>query len=523
MTTERHPDTDLDTDLETLTSKGLIKRAVELPELEYLFRHALVQDAAYGSLLKQERRELHGRVGEALEELYPDRAGELAPVLAMHFEQAGDTEKAIDYFAAGGQHALQQNAIQEAYGAFDQAAGLIDRAPAPGPGEATESPRRRRRRIEIKLGRARAGYSFLSADDALDSIEAIVTDAEDLGDLELLSRIHMLIALGRLQSGASPNEPKVARSLARIEEIGIALDDPSIRAMPLAFVGLSQVFSGPVREGVAALEKAVPLMQEQKDSIGAAFARGGLAMGYATLGEFEKADAAAANANELAKEGDLIAQLDALIAEAMVRAQEGRLDLAVPLARECVDRAESTGASACVLASSWVLGDALHRLGQFTDARDVLKRGADVSLMVDRLVWRPTLQAWLRGAAAALGEVEEGDVDEALATARSIGNHIGEAGILSKRAEASVRKSEFDSALADFAAVAAIFEEQGARPSLARTLHDWGGTLRRAGRTAEATATLERAAALFDELGLTREADAVRTSLTLGSTQLAFG
>ena len=51
----------------------------------------------------------------------------------MHFEQAGDSEKAIDYYAAGGQHALKQNAIQEAFGAFDQAAGLIDRtAAAPG-------------------------------------------------------------------------------------------------------------------------------------------------------------------------------------------------------------------------------------------------------------------------------------------------------------------------------------------------------------------------------------------------------
>jgi tetratricopeptide (TPR) repeat protein len=314
----------------------------------------------------------------------------------------------------------------------------------------------------------------------------------------------------------------VARSLARIEEIGIALGDPGIRAMPLAFVGLSQVFAGPVREGVAALEKAVPLMQDQKDSIGAAFARGGLAMGYATLGEFDKADAAAANAKELAKEGDLIAQLDALIAESMVRAQQGRLDLAVPLARECVDRAESTGASACVLASSWILGDALHRLGKFADARDVLRRGADVALMVDRYVWRPTLQAWLRSAAAALGEVEEGDVDEALATARSIGNELGEAGILGKRAEAAASRSEFDSALADYAATAAIFEAQGARPSLARVLQGWGETLRRAGRDAEATATLERAAALFDELGLTREAGAVRTSITLGSTKLAF-
>jgi tetratricopeptide (TPR) repeat protein len=511
-----------DTQLDTLTAKGLVRLAVERPELEYLFRHALVQDAAYGSLLKQERRELHGRVGEALEELYPDRMGELAPVLAMHFEQAGDTEKAIDYFAAAGQHAVEQNAIHEAFGAFDHAAGLIDDSAAAEPG-ATESPLRRRRRIEVKLGRSRAGYSFLSADEALGTLEEIVAEAEDLGDLELLSRVHMLIALGRLQAGVPPTEPTVARSLARIDEIGIALNDPSIRAMPLAYVGLSQVFSGPVRQGVEALEKAVPLMQEQKDSIGAAFARGGLAMGYAILGEFEKADAAAEHANELAKEGDLIAQLDALIAESMVRAQEGRLDLAVPLARECVDRAESTGASACVLASSWVLGDALHRLGKFSDARNVLKRGSDVALMVDRLVWRPTLQAWLRSAAAAMGEVEGEELDEALATALSIGNHIGAAGILGKRAEAAVARGNEEPAFADFAAATTIFEEQGARPSLARMLQSWGDALHRAGRDAEARRLLDRALSLFDELGLAREAGALRTSLALGDTKLSFG
>lgn len=518
MTTDRQ----LDSDLDTLTSKGLIKRAVELPELEYLFRHALVQDAAYGSLLKQERRELHGRVGEALEELYPDRTGELAPVLAMHFEQAGETEKAIDYFAASGKHALEQHAIQEAYGAFDQAATLIDREEGSDAARTEESPLHLRRRIEIKLGRARAGYSFLAADAALDTLEDILPEAENLGDLRLLARIHEVIALGRMQAGEPPTAPLVARSLARIEEIGTELGDASIRAMPLAFVGLSQVFAGPVRDGVAALEKAVPLMQEQKDSIGAAFARGGLAMGYATLGEFDKADTAAANALELAKDGDLIAQLDAQIAESMVRAQEGRLDLAVPLARDCVDRAESTGASACVLASSWILGDALHRLGKFTDARDVLQRGADVSLMVDRYVWRPTLQAWLRGTTARLGEVGQQDLNDALATARSIGNQVGESGILGKRAESYASEGRLDDAVADFAAATEILENLGARPSLARALQAWGETLIKGGRKDDATPIFERAASLFDELGLDREAQAVRTTLSLGGTKLAF-
>ena len=81
--------------LDTLEAKGLIRLAAFNPELEYLFRHALVQDAAYESLLKQERRELHHSVGEALEDLYPDRRGELSSVLALHFEQAGDNTRAM--------------------------------------------------------------------------------------------------------------------------------------------------------------------------------------------------------------------------------------------------------------------------------------------------------------------------------------------------------------------------------------------------------------------------------------------
>ena len=265
----------VDTQLDTLEAKGLVRLAAERPELEYLFRHALVQDAAYGSLLKQERRELHGRVGEALEALYPERTGELAPVLAMHFEQAGEPDKAIDYYAAGGQHALEQNAIQEAFGAFDQAADA-DRPSDRGGGLRGRRRRvRRRRRIEVKLGRARAGYSFLSADEALASLEEIVTEAEDLGDLELLSRVHMLIALGRLQSGDSPTEPTVARSLARIDEIGRALGrslDPGDAAgVRGPEPGLHRPGPGRrrgAREGRAAAAG-------RSDSIGAAFARGG--------------------------------------------------------------------------------------------------------------------------------------------------------------------------------------------------------------------------------------------------------
>lgn len=511
-------------ELDTLEAKGLIRLATIQPELEYLFRHQLVQDAAYGSLLKQERRELHGQVGEALEDLYPERRGELSPVLGMHFEQAGETEKAIEYYAAGARHALGQYAIQEAYAGFDRASSLIDQEAAHPTAAALPADvvrDRRRRQIEVELGRADAGYSFRSPEESFDALERIIEPAEELGDLELLGRVHMLIALGRLQSGESASSPPVKRSLDRITEIGEQVGDPSVAALPMALIGFSQVFAGPVREGVAALAEALPKIQAHQESIGSAFARGGLAIGYASLGEFEKAEAAAAEATEIASHGDLIAQLDAVIADSFVKSLKGDLDSAIPLAEHCVARSQETGASACIVISSWILGDAFHRQGRFTEAREVLQRGTDISLVVDRKVWRPTLQAWLGSATAAIG-AEGIDLDDALEMARSIGNQVGEAGILAKRAEAAISRGDIEAARPDAEAALALMEELGLRPYLARALRLWGEALRRAGHAEEGDTALRKALPLFDEIALKPEADAVRAELALGDVKIAF-
>ena len=507
-----------DVQLDTLEAKGLIRLAALQPELEYLFRHSLVQDAAYGSLLKQERRDLHARVGDALEALYPERRAELAAVLAMHFEEAGDADRAIDYLIEAGQYGYRRFAIREAYAAFVRGGELLEQHPGADDG------RRAWLRVQIELGKAESGYSFRPTEEVFSGLDAIVPEAEALGNAELLAQVHLMIALGRLQQGASPQQPEVARSLARVEEIGNQTGDTSLRALPLALIGMGQVFAGSVRDGVKALEESVPLLEQRADSIGAAFARGALAMGYATLGEFDKADAAARRATQIADErGDLIAQLDALIAESWVRSLRGDLETAVPLARQCVDRAEETGAAACAVASSWVLGDAFHRLGRYAEAREILQRGTDISGVVDRKVWRPTLQAWLGSTMAVLGDLDAGTWDEALATARSIGNRLGEAGIYSKRAEAAAARGEWDGAFADYAASTAILEAEGARPSLARVLRSWGEALRQAGRSAEAEPVLRRALALFAELGLGREAAAARATLAVADATISFG
>jgi hypothetical protein len=119
--------------LNLLEARGLILLAQIQPEVEYLFRHALVQEAAYHSLVKMDRRRLHRVVGEALERLYAEPAApELAPVLAQHFAEAGDDARALRYYTLAGRTAAEMYANAEAIHHFGRALEIAQAKAASG-------------------------------------------------------------------------------------------------------------------------------------------------------------------------------------------------------------------------------------------------------------------------------------------------------------------------------------------------------------------------------------------------------
>ena len=113
----------LSSQLSELESSGLILLTRLEPDIEYLFRHALVQEAAYHSLVKVDRRMLHRAVGEALERLNTEAAEspDLAPMLARHFAEAGDSASALRYYTVAAHAAMQVYANAEAIQHFDRA------------------------------------------------------------------------------------------------------------------------------------------------------------------------------------------------------------------------------------------------------------------------------------------------------------------------------------------------------------------------------------------------------------------
>jgi class 3 adenylate cyclase/tetratricopeptide (TPR) repeat protein len=102
------------------------------PELEYIFKHALTQEVAYNSLLLARRKEIHGRIGKAIEELYPDRLEEVYEMLAYHYGRGEDVEKASRYLTLSGTKAARRHSLWEACSFYKEALATLRGLPETG-------------------------------------------------------------------------------------------------------------------------------------------------------------------------------------------------------------------------------------------------------------------------------------------------------------------------------------------------------------------------------------------------------
>jgi len=112
--------------LSKLCDSGLVERRGTPPDLKYMFKHALVQDTAYQSLLKRTRQAFHRRIAETLEKHFPVTRSNEPELLAHHYTEAADDEKAMLYWHAAGMQSLGFSANEEAVRHFDRALSNVD-------------------------------------------------------------------------------------------------------------------------------------------------------------------------------------------------------------------------------------------------------------------------------------------------------------------------------------------------------------------------------------------------------------
>jgi class 3 adenylate cyclase/predicted ATPase len=122
----RLPEPELAAALNLLLQSGLLSRQGEPPHATYLFKHALVQDAAYGTLLRDPRRALHARIAEALESQFFDVVETQPELLARHLSVAGVIGRAVEYWFRAGERATKRSANREAIAHLRAALPLLE-------------------------------------------------------------------------------------------------------------------------------------------------------------------------------------------------------------------------------------------------------------------------------------------------------------------------------------------------------------------------------------------------------------
>ena len=175
----RKPEAELNAALQRLIAAGLLFRQGVPPHAIYLFKHALVQDAAYGTLLREPRRALHARIAETLESKFADIAERQPELLARHFTEAGLIEKAAGLWGKAGQRSLARSALIEAAQQLARALGQI--ATLPG------TPALRREEIKLQVALINSlmhvkGYAAPETKAATENARQLIEKAEALGE-----------------------------------------------------------------------------------------------------------------------------------------------------------------------------------------------------------------------------------------------------------------------------------------------------------------------------------------------------
>ena len=478
-------------ELGTLEASGLIQVATLQPELEYLFRHVLVQQAAYASLLKQDRRALHLAAAEAILALHPEREHEYAAVIGMHLEQAGDVARAARYLIVAGDHALERFANREAMGFFVRAAELA--------GDMNPDLR-----LKAAIGAARAGWTYNATGADIDRLEQALAGTAETDPL-LVTEAYFWVAFLRRQRGESPqSSDELRHALERATETGKSLGDSTVAALPKALMGSFLAFMGNIREGAEDMQSALDVIEKQGDAVSIAMVSDFLAIAYARLGQFDDAERIIARAEQSAGNSDAIARVDVDISRSAVLLERGETEKARVQARECAKRAEDLGAFACVVAANTMFGAASLARQDASGAKPPLERGSELSEVTNMAAMRTLIQGLLGSTRAALGDMPGGveEWDAALDNAQSMGDRYGEAQTRWGRGQTYVDRQEWSTALPDLDAAVGSFEDMEARPSLARALHDRAKALAGLGRKEDADRDERRSLELGHELGL---------------------
>ncbi|MBV9530682.1 MAG: AAA family ATPase, partial [Bradyrhizobium sp.] len=224
----------LDDALAQLVTAELIFRRGTPPDAEYTFKHALVQDVAYSTLLRRQRQRIHARVVAALESQFSEVVAAQPQIVAWHCAEAGFNKKGIGYWLKAGSQAVARSAMSEAVAQLQKGLSLLQALPD------DRSRQQQELDLRIALAQAQMATRGLAAVEARDNYARARVLAEHLDRPDYISLLHGQFIFHLIRA-----EHKLAQSSAdEMEKIGRARNNPNMVLLGRSRQAVSHYFLG---------------------------------------------------------------------------------------------------------------------------------------------------------------------------------------------------------------------------------------------------------------------------------------
>jgi predicted ATPase len=490
--------------VDDLLAAELVFRRGLPPDATYVFKHALVQDAAYGTLLKSRRQQLHARIAEAIEQHFPHTVESEPEIVAHHCAEAGLAERAVDYWRQAGRRALARSAAPEAAAQLAKSLEALRTLP--------DGPERCRREAELQvlLGQALIGAKGFGAPETGRAYARACQLCRKLGDVPELFPALYGRSVHHLVRGELAVAHEVARELLRSAE---DRGDAAARVTGHRMVGAALCQLGRLAESRDHLEAALTLYDPARDRTSAlvyaidsrVVCLSWLSLVLVVLGYPEQALAqngeALAYARELAHSSTTavaLAPMSCVLHQLLRDRRNAReqAEAAIALARE---QGLPHYLAAGTIVRGWTLADA----GRAEEGIAEICRGLADYGATGAEMWSPYFRGLLAEVQGRAGRASVGlDLaSEAVDQAERMAAHWIEADLHRLRGELllALPEAERSAAEACFLRALAVAREQGARLWELRAATSFARLWRDQGRSGEAREPLARAYGWFTE------------------------
>jgi predicted ATPase len=508
---------ELGRELDRLVQAELLFRRGQPPRVRYLFKHALLQDAAYASLLRSDRQRHHQHIAEILADRFPEIADGQPELLAHHYTMAGMSEKAIAFWQRAGEKAFESSAYLEATGHLERAFGLLENMPEGRDRDELEIG------LQLDLGSAKGATQTPASPEVGKAYTRALELCQRGGDTPQLSAVLWGLYTYHTVRGQPRQALELARRLLDMAERQGSLP---LRINALESMGFSLLNTGDLVEARPHLEALIALGRSQTSTSDSLRHRildpflGGLAELSWALWLLGYPDQAVERSREAL---ELLPHISSAFTHGLVSFFSADLHIfrreaaeVLPLARDLADLAAEQSLPLFSLIGNFQLGWVTAEKGDVADGIEMMRGALDARLATGAIAGTMTHFCFLATHLLDAGRFAEGlaTVERALAISADGGHCIMDAELHRLKGEILQRLGAAEVDAEDpFHRALEIARRQSARSLELRATMSLARLCCRCGRKAEARAVLAPVYEWFTEGFETRDLQEARALL----------